>query len=225
MKKSNTKTTAASKAKVASKAAKLVTTRGPLKPDRCAVCNFEISYTRPGLSFGCALPICCWCAGAPHFTPEQPLPVAPLAELSDIEAMGAFHKFADDLQQHHLNFLTQFHKLKREYQKALPCGLVSWAAGCLYDGDKQGHAVSLLWEVTAWGAILEALAPALCAVDALHLTWAPDEVRAALSEPNIAPVFAAWYAAIEPYRGETGEIGDWAEWGEHYQGECRQFDK
>jgi hypothetical protein len=218
MKKSNTKN------KATSKAAKLVTTRGPLKADRCAVCNFEISYARPGLSLRANLPICCWCAGAPQFTPSQKLPVAPLAGLSDIEAMGAFYKFADDLQQHHLNFLTQFHKLKREYSGALPCGLASWAAGRLFDGDAQGNMVSLLWEITAWAAVADALAPSLCAVDALRLTWAPAAVRAALNEPDIAPVFAAWYAAMEPYR-ETGEIGDWAAWGEHYQGECRAFDK
>jgi hypothetical protein len=211
-------------AKTGRKTAKNTAERIPICAEEkslCSVCQLSTSYTgvltlRAVVDDETCCPFC-----ATQFEVKEAIPGAPheLHQLDNVQLMGAWSVFSDQLLQFHTNLAGNHRRARFDLEQVLASSQVLWACGSCFDFDKQAQAVELMWPVLIWGKILDLVEPSLCAVEALHLgPWQPETLREVLWRPEVARCWAPWLVANQERLG-----GFWNECGEEHEKQCRRF--
>jgi len=158
----------------------------------CSVCE-ETFFERHGsLQLRFEALVCPFCAVYLGCAPRPAL-VPPLDD--DIELLGAWSLFADDLIQWHLSVSWKYRQAKLDLDALLPEALTVWALGSLYDTGAQQAALMEMWPFLAYGRILKLTETAATYADRLHDTPDVTAIRAALALPDVGRVWELWLAA------------------------------
>jgi hypothetical protein len=170
----------------------------------CSVCE-QTFYERHGsLQLRFEQLICPFCAVYMGCEPRPAL----VPELdSDIELLGAWCMFAEDLIQWHLNVSWKYRQAKLDLDALLPEAITVWALGSLYDTGAQAAALAEMWPVLAYGRILKLTETAATFAD--RLLESPDvtAIRAALALPEVQRVWQLWLAANNEHGLSAGSDG------------------
>jgi len=155
---------------------------------------------------GPGLPLCPFCGvGFDTVTP------AVVPTLSDLETIGAWHLFVDQLTQWNCNVMPIYRGHKFDLEPLLDGALSLWALGSVHDGDVQYKALLELWPVLAYGRVFQRLETALLLTDRLSLCTDAAEIRAAVARPDVCRVWHLWLDAHEVWGldKENGEVSNW----------------
>jgi hypothetical protein len=182
---------------------------------RCACCGFSpvaveeaTAWGETGYTVARGAVVCSFCK---MLFPS--IEVAPV-DLSNLELMGAWAGFVDDIRQFHTNVLKDLMRYRVTADRLMPDVLGSWLVGSALESKAQTEYFEHVVPIEALTRVLAAIEVASVLADEYDHEADVARVRDTVEDAQVAPVWASWLCSHCAHgKAIDGTCSHWARCG------------
>jgi hypothetical protein len=188
--------------------------------------GYALGYPKPADDAGAGEWVCSFCKLLfPSIKPRVP-------SLSNIELLGAWYDFQDDVIQWCLTAGIELKEQRYKAQALEQEAFRLWVCGSLSDGvsDGQNGYLSHMWYVLALERLLSTIEMAHAVAEIHQHTLDVSTIKAAVEDPRVAPVWYSWLGGHSYYGkeqnyfpGEHKRLTRWYKMGLNYAKSCTEW--
>lgn len=144
--------------------------------------------------------------------------VPPAVDLSDLELMGAWAGLSEDIAHYHNNVSHDMLRQRLALDRMLPEVFQSWLLDSAVQTKAEEEYYTAVMPVHARTRILQAIETACIIADDRDHEWNVDLVKEAITDAEVAPVWASWLGSHHRYGKSPAKDGQshWARSGEYF---------